>query len=252
MGARKADYGIDSPGIVVGLLLLSALFFGATAAFPPLAKYPVRWINPVAGVYFLQGALGMLYYSKVGKIRLRERLLTSLPWRGDEGVLDVGCGRGLFLVGAAKRLTTGLATGVDLWVPGAVTGNSARAVLDNAAREGVGDRVVLTDGDARRLPFADDSFDVVVSNFVLHEVSTRQERGAIVREIVRVLRPGGRFLVVDFIFTREGTDAFRGAGASDARRSRIGGLGFWIGAIFSLGANQLYQITGARDATSVS
>ena len=48
--------------------------------------------------YFLLGAGGMLFYSKVGKLALRERLLDKIPWRGDERVLDVGYGRGLLAV----------------------------------------------------------------------------------------------------------------------------------------------------------
>ena len=40
-------------------------------------------------------SLAMLYTSKIGKVRGRDRLLDRLPWRGDEQVLDVGCGRGL-------------------------------------------------------------------------------------------------------------------------------------------------------------
>src|SRR5215472_6849374 len=52
------------------------------------------------GAYLLSGAGGMLFYSKVGKLQLRERLLDKIPWRGDEFVLDIGCGRGLLTVGA--------------------------------------------------------------------------------------------------------------------------------------------------------
>jgi trans-aconitate methyltransferase len=55
----------------------------------------------------------MVYDSKVGKIRERDRLLDLVPWRGTEAVLDLGCGRGLMLIGAARRLTTGRATGLD-------------------------------------------------------------------------------------------------------------------------------------------
>jgi arsenite methyltransferase len=244
---RKPDYGIDSPGIVGGLFVFSALSFGVAVAVPPVFKLPIRWISMVAGVYFLQGALGMLHYSRIGKVRLREKLLGCIRWRGDERVLDVGCGRGLFLVGAAKRLTSGQASGVDIWVPGAVTGNRAQAALENAALEGVADRVTVKEGDARRLPFEDACFDVVLSNFVLHEVDTREDRASIAREVVRVLRPGGRFLLVDFIFTGECAEIFRDAGASNATRSRVGRVSFWIGAILTFGAYQLHQITGTRD-----
>ena len=57
----------------------------------------------------------MLLYSLKGKFRHRDRMLALAQLRGDENVLDIGTGRGLLLVGAAKRLTTGRAVGLDIW-----------------------------------------------------------------------------------------------------------------------------------------
>ncbi len=57
----------------------------------------------------------MVWSSRVAKLKLRDRLLDSLALKGDEKILDVGCGRGLLLIGAAKRLKTGKATGIDVW-----------------------------------------------------------------------------------------------------------------------------------------
>jgi predicted RNA methylase len=49
------------------------------------------------------GALLLLLWSSLfGKFRARDALLNAVPWRGDEQVLDVGCGHGLMLIGAAK------------------------------------------------------------------------------------------------------------------------------------------------------
>jgi ribonucleotide reductase alpha subunit len=87
-------------------------------------------------------------------------VLDSLKLRGDETVLDVGCGRGLLLIGAAKRLTTGKAVGVDIWNAEDLSGNRPEATLENARLERVAERVEVKDGDARRLPFADGTFDV--------------------------------------------------------------------------------------------
>jgi ubiquinone/menaquinone biosynthesis C-methylase UbiE len=75
-------------------------------------------------------------------------------------------------------------------------------VLDNAEAENVAARVRVERGDVRQSPFADASFDLVLSNFVVHEVGTAAEREAMIREMVRVLKPGGRLALVDFIFTR--------------------------------------------------
>jgi trans-aconitate methyltransferase len=50
-----------------------------------------------------------------GKLRVWERELDRVGLRGDEQLLDLGCGRGAMLIEAAKRLPTGRAVGVDLW-----------------------------------------------------------------------------------------------------------------------------------------
>jgi len=246
---QQPNYGVDSPAIIATELILSLIAFRVAAGAPHPLGLPARWIGLIVGLYFLMGALGMVYYSKVGKLKLRDRLLDSIPWRGDERALDVGCGRGLLLIGVAQRLTSGKAVGVDVWVRGALSGNRPETVFENALRAGVAERVEIREGDARRLPFDDASFDVVVSNFVLHELKTSAEREKMAQEIVRVLKPGGRLALIDFIFTGECVEALRKNGASDARRSRIGVVSFWFQAILSLGANQLHQVLGRRDSS---
>src|SRR5204863_957440 len=115
------------------------------------------------GTTFTVTGLWMVYTSKIGKVRARERLLDRLTWTGGERVLDVGCGRGLMLIGAAKRLTAGKATGIDIWQAEDLSGNRPEATLLNAEREGVADRVEVETADMRDLPFPDGSFDVAVS-----------------------------------------------------------------------------------------
>src|SRR6476646_9743913 len=90
--------------------------------------------------------------------------------RGDEGILDLGCGRGAVLLLAAQHLTTGRAVGVDLWRKEDQSGNAMEATRHNAVVEGVEDRVELQTADMTLLPFANDSFDLVVSNVAVHNV----------------------------------------------------------------------------------
>src|SRR5206468_8356261 len=125
-----------------GVLLWASKAIGLWPA--ALVIGPVRIELAPMGLFAGAGCLAMgtwmVWTSKVGKVRERERLLVRLPWTGDERVLDVGCGRGLMLVGAAKRLTTGRATGIDIWQAEDLSGNRPEATLDNAQREGVADR----------------------------------------------------------------------------------------------------------------
>lgn len=244
---RKPDYGVDSPAIIAGLVVAAGAALLLAWFLPRLHGYALGWIAALAALYFLYSAAGMFLYSKRGKLKLRDRLLDRIAWRGDESVLDVGCGRGLLTVGAARRLTVGKATGVDVWAPGALSGNRREAVLENAAAEGVGDRVEVKQGDARQLPFDDESFDVVVSNFVLHEMKTGPDRETMVREIARVLKPGGRVALIDYIFTPQCVATLRGAGVENAERKRLESkLHFWIAAILTVGSFQLYEVSGNK------
>ena len=77
----------------------------------------------------------MLWGSRVGKLRLRDKLIGSIPWRGDELVLDVGCGHGLLLIAAAKRLRGGKAISVDLWKNQDQADNSREATWRNVEIE---------------------------------------------------------------------------------------------------------------------
>src|SRR5262249_24118082 len=128
------------------------------------------------GCSFLLTAGTMFWGSKIGKLRLRDKVLNAVTWRGDEQVLGVGCGHGVMLIGAAKRLRGGKATGIDLWQREDQAGNSREATSQNVLLEGVTDRVQLKDGDARKLPFADRMFDLVLSSWALHNIYAREQR----------------------------------------------------------------------------
>src|ERR1700682_2859214 len=172
--SSSADYGIDAPYVIRNLLIASAaaliLFLVMATGIWSGRIGPVRF--GAIGFLFMAIGLaasgfGMWWGSKYGKVEEREKLISLITWRGDEQVLDVGCGRGLLLVGAAKRLTTGKATGVDIWHSQDLSGNSAEATKANAKAEGVTDKVRLETADARKLPFGANSFHTVVSSLAI-------------------------------------------------------------------------------------
>ena len=148
-------------------------------------------------------------------------MLDGFAWRGDESVLDVGCGRGLLLIGAAKRLKTGKATGVDIWQSEVLSGNNPDAALRNAKAEGVGNRVKIESADARKLPFGASSFDVVVSSLAIHNISSSPERAKALREIARVLKPGGRVAIFDIFHTSEYAKVLQQLGLADVKLSEL-------------------------------
>jgi len=229
MSNEKPDYGIDAPGAIWKLALAGAVGF-ALALFAPRVLH----IGPVdLGLHGMGWGMGiacstesvlMLVYSKWGKLRHRDRMLALHAWRGDEQVLDVGTGRGLLLVGAAKRLSSGHATGIDIWNKEDLSGNSLELTEKNLAVEGVTAQCTLLSDNACAMSFADAGFDVVVSNLCLHNIYDKTERAKALREIARVLRPGGEAILSDFKHTREYAKLLREAGL-DVRRIRAN----WIG-----------------------
>lgn len=108
--------------------------------------------------------------------------------RPGETVLDIGCGAGMDLLIAARRVgPTGRAIGVDM-TP------AMRAKARDAARAAGLSNVEVREGDAEALPVGDASVDVVLSNGVMNLTPNKEKAYG---EIARVLRPGGRLLLAD-------------------------------------------------------
>jgi SAM-dependent methyltransferase len=205
--AKKPNYGIDAPLVVGSLLLAGAAFLAIALRFPRVTIAHVQFLLLPgflwpAGWFFLVGGL-MLVYSKVGKLRHRDRMLAKVQWTGTEAVLDVGTGRGLLLIGAAKRLTSGHATGIDIWNRMDLFGNGPKALAVNIAREGVGDRATALSEDARQMSIPGATFDVVLSNVCLHNIKEQPGRAKACTEIARVLKPGGVAVISDYKLMRE-------------------------------------------------
>ena len=132
--------------------------------------------------------LAQSHWNETPLFLTEEERYSTYPWlynaaefrrHQGEKVLVVGCGTGADLLQFAKH--GALATGVDL------TTNHVEL-----ARIRVGELAVVHKADARQLPFEDESFDYVYSHGVLHHCDEPEQ---VVREMTRVLRPGGRFNV---------------------------------------------------------
>lgn len=214
------DYGIDAPEIVRKLALGAAALLFVTLLAAVLNIVALMAVAFIGTILFGVVALLMVRSSRVGKLREREAIFDDLELDGHERVLDVGCGRGLLMVEAAHRLTTGRATGIDIWRAEDLWANRPDAALANAELEGVADRVDVETADARDLPFDDASFDVVVSNMALHNIEGDDERVAAVREIDRVVVPGGRAVLVDFRSTEALVHALRACNWEDVARTK--------------------------------
>ena len=214
---RRGSYGIDAP-------YAPALLAGLAVLYLVLAIVTGRVRFWLGAAFILSVEAWYLYSTLRGKFVVWAELLDRLRLRGDERILDLGCGRGAVLLMAAQRLATGRAVGVDLWRSFDQSGNSAEATQRNAVAEGVADRVELHTGDMTALPFEDNSFDVVLSSFAIHNISGRAGREKAINEAVRVLRPGSRLQTVDVRATRPYPAQLAKLGMYDIARR---GLKWW-------------------------
>ena len=229
MDARKQtpDYGLDGGRAVRPMFVL-----GLAGAIGGLLL--VRWsltqhlglayTFQIVGFVLLILASLMWGSSRFGKLYARDRILARLKLRGDETVLDVGCGHGLLLIAAAKLLPRGRAVGIDLWSQWQQSENSREATLRNAELEGVAHRVSVHDGDMRKMPFADGSFGAAVAHFAIHNIANSEGRREAIREIVRTLNQGGQVAISDLHGADLYADELRKAGMTDVA---ISDLSFW-------------------------
>jgi len=211
---RRGSYGIDAP--------YAPAFVAAMAVFYlVMAIISGRWLMLVPGTLLLAFLVFYLHGTLRGKFVAWAGLLDQLHLRGDERILDLGCGRGAVLLMAAQHLTTGRAVGIDLWRSFDQSGNSLEATRRNAIAEGVADRVELHTANMTALPFADSSFDMVVSSLAIHNISGSAGREKAIEEAVRVLRPGGRLMIADVRSTRQYREQLARSGMNEVGRRRL-------------------------------
>jgi ubiquinone/menaquinone biosynthesis C-methylase UbiE len=121
-----------------------------------------------------------LYRFQQPRVAIQSFAFDLAELRGDEVVLDAGCGNGSYLAELQRREHQGLVTCLDM-SPGMLAAASAQRP----------DALVV--GDAQRLPFVDASFDVVLAMHMLYHVP---DRARAIADFRRVLRPDGVFLAL--------------------------------------------------------
>ena len=120
--------------------------------------------------------------------RFLEATLAQHAGGGGSLALDVGTGPGYVAVELARRRPGLRVVGLDL------AAHMVRHAAGRGARAALDDRALWPQGDGHRLPFADGSFDLVVSSFALHHW---RDPLRVFDEVARVLAPGGRFYLAD-------------------------------------------------------
>ena len=166
----------------------------------------------VCGIVFGIGTLVFLFFTVWmsvlhrtfdynGKRKLSKTIIdgtakhVKLP---DGGIgLDVGCGSGALTIACAKRNPKATMVGCDIWSGAYKAVFTKKRCEDNARAEGVAN-VRFEEGNAIHLPFEDESFDAVTSNYVYHNIAGHDKQKLLL-ETLRVLKKGGTFAIHDLM-----------------------------------------------------
>jgi ubiquinone/menaquinone biosynthesis C-methylase UbiE len=208
----KADYKNWMPQGMINGFAASAVvcwtLFWIINNFNLLTIQPTRSIVSVAllvlWVLFLLMTVWMFLmhraFSYDGKRQMSKQIIqgvssyVNVPDGGK--CLDVGCGSGALTIACAKKNPNAEFVGIDRW--GKEYASFSKNLCENNAKaEGVSN-VSFGQGDATKLSFADETFDAVTSNYVYHNIPSK-DRQAILLETLRTLKKGGTFAIHDIM-----------------------------------------------------
>jgi len=180
------------PGRLYPFVVLTVLCL-AGCAFAVVSPWFLLLLIPAALFGYIAVILVLSAY-RLGPGGAQRRIHELIAARTGAGsVLDIGCGSGSLAITIAKAWPAATVTGVDAWGPG---WQYSQAMCEaNAAAEGVA--VTFRRQSGAALDFPGGTFDVVVSCMTFHEITDNTHKIDGVREALRVLKPGGRFVFVD-------------------------------------------------------
>jgi arsenite methyltransferase len=224
----KPGWGIDEHRTIIelgvaGVLTVAIGFiisYYTSATQPETARLGLL-VGPGVGFLILVVAAALYWSSKLGKVREMTKVVANIPWGGDEVVVDLGCGRGLGMVMAAKMLKSGTTVGVDTWQKSHLSGNDPRSIWANAEAENVAGKVNPLKAYPIILPFPDNSIDVLISGVAVHRLVSRRDRPALFAEISRVLKDGGRVGILDAGNGTEYSGIMKNLGLTDVQMHRL-------------------------------
>ena len=213
INTEKPDYANWIPK----RLLTTSFAFGVLFAFLFLLSFLLPGNVPLIIFRILMGLISLFMLSFSGYMAYARRLLSYdgggvqgkildnvlryLTWDGNGKLLDIGCGSGALTIKAAKKYPSAQVLGMDYW--GAMWDYAQSQCETNARLEGVAERTIFQKGDAAHLDFSDAQFDAAVSNFVFHEVRTQPDKLELIREALRVLKPGAPFAFEDIFYSKK-------------------------------------------------
>ncbi len=198
-------------GMVIGTAGITGAFWAIYIIWEILPVLPQGQVRTIVGIVLLVLAILssivtlwmiLMYraFSYNGKRQMSKQIIEGVAAYlnipdGGKG-LDVGCGSGALTIACAKRNPKATMLGLDRW--GKEYASFSKNLCENNSRaEGVSNTSFMQ-GDACKLPFEDETFDAVTSNYVYHNIPS-DDRQAILLETLRTLKKGGTFAIHDIM-----------------------------------------------------
>ena len=192
-GLAFRDDSVQMSGFGLQVIVCSSQSLGSSLRWQPTTMTIHETLPATKGLVLHRAASYdiLVWLLTHGRTRaFRTRMVALARVETGETVLDVGCGTGSLAIAAKNQVgDDGQVSGIDASpeMIARATSKAAKAGVDVSFRTAV----------AEALPFADATFDVVLSTLMLHHLP-RKVRQQCAREIRRMIKPQGRVLVVDF------------------------------------------------------
>lgn len=201
---NKPNFGLDAPKVIKTLFIVSVLSITLLAVLLVFYKEATFFKYIIAAFFLINFIVNiligtnMVLYSKLFKIIYRNKLIEKLNINGNEIILDIGCGRGLYTIGFAELIKNGKVYGIDIWNPGDISENSESSIMQNIKITNTGEKIILKTEDMRSMSFENNYFDIVIGSFSIHNISNKNERKKALNEIARVTKIAGKVIIIDF------------------------------------------------------
>ena len=183
--------GIDAP--IVPIIFIVVGIIGVIPAWQSQNLY--NFIFP-ALMFVL--AIVFIHTSLSGKYKIIHQVVKSLDIPDNSKVLDLGTGHGAVLLEVAKKLKQpGEVIGIDIWQSDDQSNNSQTATQQNIELAQLNEVAKVQTANMTKLPFSNNEFDDVFASFAIHNVKPKSQRELAISEALRVLKTGGRLVIID-------------------------------------------------------
>jgi ubiquinone/menaquinone biosynthesis C-methylase UbiE len=222
----KVKYQLDAPPVVklftvlgvVGCLCSLAVYtINLNKNLAPLVW--VYWFTLASGVFYLLTATAMIITSYFTKEKLIKKILPP-HLSNYQQVLEIGIGSGMGAIILAHHNADIEIDAIDIFNIVDHQNNSLKLCQNNLKAANVNHKVTVKKADMRTIPFDNHHFDAAFGILSIHNLENKTERKKALTEIIRVIKPGGKIVIIDFKYHNEYRKQLQQLGAKKILTSR--------------------------------